>query len=564
MKEKQDTEELKSKNFIEQIVEEDLETGKHKEIYTRFPPEPNGYLHIGHAKAICLSFGIKNSYNGKTNLRFDDTNPSKEEEEYIESILKDVEWLGFKWDKLCYTSDYFDQLYDWAVMLIKAQKAYVDEQSGADISEQRTIPKEPGIESPFRNRPVEESLRLFEEMKNGLHEEGSMVLRAKVDMNSSNMHMRDPIMYRILRRPHLRTGDKWNVYPNYDYAHGQSDFIEGITHSLCTLEFEVHRPLYDWFLDQIAEPGQSRPRQIEFARLNLSYTIMSKRKLLELVEGNFVNGWDDPRMPTISGLRRRGYTPASLRLFSDRIGLAKRENIIDVGLLEWAVREDLNKVAERRMAVLDPLKVVITNYPEDKTEEVEGINNPEDENAGKRMIPFGRELYIERSDYMEDAPRKFFRLSIGREVRLRYGYFITCNEAIKDENGNVTELHCTYDPETRGGNAPDGRKVKGTIHWVAKKTAIETEVRIYDRLFSVEDPTDVPDDGDFKDNINKESLNIITAFVEPEIMNAKSGEHYQFERLGYFCIDPDTTNEKVVVNRTVPLRDSWTKTSNKK
>jgi glutaminyl-tRNA synthetase len=564
MKEKQDAEELKSKNFIEQIVEEDLETGKHKEIYTRFPPEPNGYLHIGHAKAICLSFGIKNSYNGKTNLRFDDTNPSKEEEEYIESILKDVEWLGFKWDKLCYTSDYFDQLYDWAVMLIKAQKAYIDEQSGADISEQRTIPKELGIESPFRNRPVEESLRLFEEMKNGLHEEGSMVLRAKVDMNSSNMHMRDPIMYRILKRPHLRTGDKWNIYPNYDYAHGQSDFIEGITHSLCTLEFEVHRPLYDWFLDQIAESGQSRPRQIEFARLNLSYTIMSKRKLLELVEGNFVKGWDDPRMPTISGLRRRGYTAASLRLFSDRIGLAKRENIIDVGLLEWAVREDLNKIAERRMGVLDPLKVVITNYPEDKIEEVEGINNPEDENAGKRLIPFGRELYIERSDFMEDAPRKFFRLSIGREVRLRYGYFITCNEAIKDENGNVTELHCTYDPETRGGNAPDGRKVKGTIHWVAKKTAIETEVRIYDRLFSVEDPANVPDDGDFKDNINKESLTIITAFVEPEIMNAKSGEHYQFERLGYFCIDPDTTNEKVVVNRTVPLRDSWSKSSNKK
>ncbi len=559
MKENQETEESKSKNFIEQIIEEDLASGKHKEIYTRFPPEPNGYLHIGHAKAICLNFGIKADYHGKTNLRFDDTNPTKEEEEYMDSIKQDVAWLGFDWDRLCFASDYFDQLYDWAVMLIKDGKAYIDEQSGDEISKQRTTPREPGIESPFRNRPVEESLKLFEEMKDGVHDEGSMVLRAKVDMNSPNMHMRDPIMYRILKRPHLRTGDKWNVYPNYDYAHGQSDFIEGITHSLCTLEFEVHRPLYDWFLNQIAKSGESRPRQIEFARLNLTYTVMSKRKLLELVTGGYVKGWDDPRMPTISGLRRRGYTPGSLRLFSERVGLAKRENTIDVGLLEWAVREDLNKIAERRMAVMDPLKVVITNYPEGQIEEMEGVNNPEDESAGKRMIPFGRELYIEHSDFMEDAPRKFFRLAPGREVRLRYGYFITCQDVIKDEDGNITELHCTYDPESRGGNSPDGRKVKGTIHWVAKEAAKAAEIRVYDRLFSVENPSDVPEGGDFKDNLNNESLTVTTAFIEPALAEANAGENYQFERTGYFCVDPDSSAEKIVFNRTVPLRDSWAK-----
>jgi glutaminyl-tRNA synthetase len=555
----QESESTKSKNFIEQIIEEDLASGKHDSIYTRFPPEPNGYLHIGHAKAICLSFGIKADYNGKTNLRFDDTNPIKEEEEYVDSIKKDVSWLGFEWDKLCYASDYFDQLYDWAVMLIKDGKAYIDEQTGEDISKQRTTPREPGIESPYRNRPVEESLKLFEGMKNGEYNEGSMVLRAKIDMSSPNMHMRDPIMYRILKRPHLRTGDKWNIYPNYDYAHGQSDFIEGITHSLCTLEFEVHRPLYNWFLDQIAKPDEARPRQIEFARLNLTYTVMSKRKLLELVQGGFVNGWDDPRMPTISGLRRRGFTPASIRLFSERVGLAKRENTIDVGLLEWAVREDLNKTAERRMAVLDPLKVVITNYPEGKIEEMEGTNNPEDESAGKRMIPFGRELYIERSDFIEDAPRKFFRLAPGREVRLRYGYFITCNDVIKDDEGNITELHCTYDPDSRGGNSPDGRKVKGTIHWVAKETAEKAEIRIYDRLFSVENPTDVPEGGDFKDNLNPESLSKTIALIEPALKDTKAGDHFQFERTGYFCVDPDSTDEMQVFNRTVPLRDSWAK-----
>jgi glutaminyl-tRNA synthetase len=559
VKQNQESESTKSKNFIEQIIEEDLASGKHNSIYTRFPPEPNGYLHIGHAKAICLSFGIKADYNGKTNLRFDDTNPIKEEEEYVDSIKKDVSWLGFEWDKLCYASDYFDQLYDWAVMLIKDGKAYIDEQTGEDISKQRTTPREPGIESPYRNRPIEESLKLFEGMKNGEYNEGSMVLRAKIDMNSPNMHMRDPIMYRILKRPHLRTGDKWNIYPNYDYAHGQSDFIEGITHSLCTLEFEVHRPLYNWFLDQIAKPDEARPRQIEFARLNLTYTVMSKRKLLELVQAGFVNGWDDPRMPTISGLRRRGFTPASIRLFSERVGLAKRENTIDVGLLEWAVREDLNKTAQRRMAVLNPLKVVITNYPEGKIEQMEATNNPEDESAGKRMIPFGRELYIERSDFMEDAPRKFFRLSPGREVRLRYGYFITCNDVIKDDEGNITELHCTYDPESRGGNSPDGRKVKGTIHWVAKETAEKAEIRIYDRLFSVENPTDVPEGGDFKDNLNPESLSKTIALIEPDLKNTNPGDHFQFERTGYFCVDPDSSEDMPVFNRTVPLRDSWAK-----
>jgi glutaminyl-tRNA synthetase len=564
MTQHKETDENRSGNFITQIIEEDLESGKHDSIYTRFPPEPNGYLHIGHAKAIFLSFGIREKYNGKCNLRFDDTNPVKEEEEYVESIKKDVSWLGFEWDKLCYASDYFDQLYDWAVMLIKAGKAYVDEQSGDEISRQRTTPKEPGIKSPYRDRPVEESLRLFEGMKNGEHDEGSMVLRAKIDMDSPNMHMRDPVMYRILKKSHHRTGDKWNIYPNYDWAHGQSDYIEGITHSLCTLEFEVHRPLYNWFLDQITEENEPRPRQIEFARLNLTYTVMSKRKLMELVEGEFVKSWDDPRMPTISGLRRRGYTPGALRLFSERVGLAKRENTIDVGLLEWAVREDLNKTAERRLAVMDPLKVVITNYPEGQIEDMEGVNNPEDESAGKRTMPFGRELYIEKKDFMEDPPRKFFRLAPGREVRLRYGYFITCQDVIKDENGEITEIHCTYDPETRGGQSPDGRKVKGTIHWVAKETALPVEIREYDRLFDVEDPTDVPENGDFKVNLNPESLRTLTAYAEPSLKSAEPGKHFQFERIGYYCVDPDSTKEKLVFNRTVALRDSWSKKKSKK
>ncbi|MFP4664737.1 MAG: glutamine--tRNA ligase/YqeY domain fusion protein [Bacteroidales bacterium] len=564
MTQHKETEENKAGNFITQIIEDDLKSGKHDSIYTRFPPEPNGYLHIGHAKAIFLSFGIKEKYNGKCNLRFDDTNPVKEEEEYVESIKKDVSWLGFEWDKLCYASDYFDQLYDWAVMLIKAGNAYVDEQSGDEISRQRTTPKEAGIKSPYRDRPVEESLRLFKGMKNGEYDEGSMVLRAKIDMDSPNMHMRDPVMYRILKKSHHRTADKWNIYPNYDWAHGQSDYIEGITHSLCTLEFEVHRPLYNWFLDQITDENEPRPRQIEFARLNLTYTVMSKRKLMELVEGNYVKSWDDPRMPTISGLRRRGFTPGSLKLFSERVGLAKRENTIDVGLLEWAVREDLNKIAERRLAVMDPLKVVITNYPKGQIEDMEGVNNPEDESAGKRTIPFGRELYIEKKDFMEDPPRKFFRLAPGREVRLRYGYFITCQDVIKDDDGEIKEIHCTYDPETRGGQSPDGRKVKGTIHWVAKETALPVEIREYDRLFDVEDPTDVPENGDFKANLNPESLRTLTAYAEPSLKYAEVGKHFQFERTGYYCVDPDSTKEKLVFNRTVALRDSWSKNKSKK
>ncbi|MGC9330872.1 MAG: glutamine--tRNA ligase/YqeY domain fusion protein [Bacteroidales bacterium] len=543
-----------STNFIKQIIDSDIESGKHETIYTRFPPEPNGFLHIGHAKAICLNFGIKASYNGKCNLRFDDTNP-------VESIKRDVSWLGFEWDKLCYTSDYFDQLYEWAEMLIHKGKAYVDEQSGEDISKQRTTPQKPGIKSPYRDRPQEESLRLFREMKEGKHPEGSMVLRAKIDMDSPNMHLRDPIIYRILKKPHHRAGNKWKIYPNYDFAHGQSDYIEGITHSLCTLEFEVHRPLYNWFLDQIAEPGKTRPRQIEFARLNLTYTIMSKRKLLELVEGKYVNGWDDPRMPTISGLRRRGYTPASIRLFSDRVGIAKRENTIDVGLLEWAVREDLNKISQRRLAVMEPLKVVITNYPENKSEELEAINNPEDPSAGKRTLPFSRELYIEQKDFMMDPPRKFYRLGPGREVRLRYGYFITCNDVIQDKNGNVKELHCTYDPETKGGKSPDGRKVKGTIHWVSKPHAVPVEIRHYDRLFSVENPSDVPEGGDFKDNINPDSLVVNTALAEPSVKKLSPETHIQFERIGYFYVDPDSTQDNMVINETVPIRDSWLKKS---
>ncbi len=551
--------ENRSTNFIKQIIDSDLESGKHKAIYTRFPPEPNGFLHIGHAKAIYLNFGIKEEYKGKCNLRFDDTNPVKEEDTYMESIKKDASWLGFEWNKLCYASDYFDQLYEWAEMLIMKGKAYVDEQAGEEISRQRTTPKKPGIKSPYRERLPAESLRLFREMKDGKHEDGSMVLRAKIDMNSPNMHLRDPIMYRILKKPHHRTGNKWNIYPNYDYAHGESDYIEGITHSLCTLEFEVHRPLYDWFLDQIAETGKTRPRQIEFARLNLTYTIMSKRKLLELVEGGYVNGWDDPRMPTISGLRRRGYTPASIRLFSDRVGIAKRKNIIDVGLLEWAVREDLNKIAERRLAVMDPLKVVITNYPGNKSEELEAINNPEDSSAGKRMIPFSRELFIERKDFMIDPPRKFYRLGPGREVRLRYGYFITCNDVIKDENGEVKELHCTYDPETKGGKSPDGRKVKGTIQWISKPHAVPIEIRHYDRLFDVENPIDVPEGVDYKDNLNPESLIVKSAFAEPSVKDTDAGTHLQFERIGYFYIDPDRSDDKMVINKTVSLRDSWSK-----
>jgi glutaminyl-tRNA synthetase len=551
-------EKKESLNFIEQIVESDLETGKHKQIITRFPPEPNGYLHIGHAKSICLNFGLKETFKGKTNLRFDDTNPTKEEVEYVNSIIDDVHWLGFEYDNLFYASDYFQQIYEWAVMLIEQGKAYVDEQTAEEISLQRTNPTIPGIESPYRNRPLEENLRLFQEMKDGKHDEGSMILRAKVDMNSPNMHMRDPIMYRIIKKHHDRTGDKWCIYPMYDYAHGQSDYIEGITHSICTLEFEVHRPLYDWFLDQIDTTGK-RPRQIEFARLNVSYTIMSKRKLLELVTNKYVSGWDDPRMPTITGLRRRGYTPESIRNFAERIGVAKRENIIDVGLLEFFIREDLNKKANRVMAVLDPLKVVITNYPEGQTEELESNNNPEDETAGTRKIYFSREIYIEREDFMEDAPNKFFRLKPGGEVRLRNAFFITCNEVIKDNDDNITELHCTYDPASKGGQSPDGRKVKGTIHWADSKTCIDAEVRLYDRLFTKENPDDLAENETYLDYLNPDSLITITAKVEKSLEMANAGDKFQFERKGYFCVDKDSTPSKLVFNRTVGLKDSWSK-----
>ncbi len=553
----------RSLNFIEQIIENDLKTGKHQEIYTRFPPEPNGYLHIGHAKSICLNFGLKQKYSGKCNLRFDDTNPTKEELEYVNSIIEDVQWLGFEWDKLCYASDYFDILFDWALMMIKEDKAYVDEQSPELISSQRKSPSEPGIPSPYRDRPIEENLKLFLEMRDGKHAEGAMVLRAKIDMNSPNMHLRDPIMYRIMFKDHDRTGDKWCIYPMYDYAHGQSDYIEGITHSICTLEFEVHRPLYDWFLDQIDTTGK-RPRQIEFARLNMSYTIMSKRKLLELVKNKYVESWDDPRMPTISGLRRRGYTPEAIRNFSERVGVAKRENVIDLGLLDFFIREDLNKTAPRVMAVLDPVKVIITNYPEGQNEILTATNNPEDESAGTREISFSKEIFIEREDFMEDAPKKFFRLSPGREVRLRYAYFITCEKVIKDKEGNITEIHCTYDPESKGGKSPDGRKVKATLHWVDANNFFETEVRLYDRLFKTENPDDVEDGKTFFDNLNPDSLVKISGKLEKSLGNAKAGEHFQFERKGYFVVDKNSDSNNPVFNRTVTLKDTWAKISQQK
>ncbi len=553
-------EKKKSLNFIEQIVEEDLKSGKHTEIVTRFPPEPNGYLHIGHAKSIILNFGLGNKYTGKTNLRFDDTNPVKEDVEYVDSILEDVSWLGFKWSgDVLYASDYFDQLYDWALKLIKNGFAFIDDQTGDEISGSRGTPTRPGLESPYRNRTVEENLDLFQKMKNGDFKDGEKVLRAKIDMSSPNMHMRDPVMYRIKHASHHRTGDKWCIYPMYDFTHGQSDYIEGITHSVCTLEFENHRPLYDWFLDHVYEKGTIRPRQIEFARLNLSYTVMSKRKLLELVEANIVRGWDDPRMPTISGLRRRGYTPESMKIFADKVGIAKRENIIDVGLLEFSIREHLNKVAQRVMTVIDPLKVTITNYSEDKSELLPAVNNPEDESMGKRDVPFSRNLYIEKEDFREEANRKFFRLKLGSEVRLRYAYFITCNEVIKDDKGNIIELLCTYDPLSKGGKSPDGRKVKGTLHWVSADYAVDIEVRQYDRLFSDESP-DSHKEKDFKEFINQDSLTIVkNCKAEPFIKNVEIGDKLQFERKGYFCKDKDSNNEKTVFNRTVTLRDSWQK-----
>ena len=552
-----------SLNFIEAIIEEDLRNNKNESrVHTRFPPEPNGYLHIGHAKSICLNFGLAAKYNGMCNLRFDDTNPTKEEEEYVNSIIEDIKWLGFDWEeRLYYASDYFDQLFEWAEKLIRDGKAYVDDQPAAVISEQRGTVTAAGIESPYRNRTIEKNLQLFTEMREGKYKNGEKVLRAKIDMKSPNMLLRDPVIYRILHEKHQRTGAKWCIYPMYDYAHGQSDYLEGITHSVCTLEFEVHRPLYDWFLDNLIDT-QYRPRQIEFARLNLNYTIMSKRKLLELVEAKLVTGWDDPRMPTISGLRRRGYTPASIRNFADRVGVAKRDNVIDVALLEHSLREDLNIKAPRVMAVLNPLKIIIINYPEDKVEELTAENNPEDESMGKRLLPFSREIYIEQDDFMEDPPKKFFRLAPGSEVRLKNAYIIKCEKVVKDDNiGTIKELHCTFDPESKSGMEGSTRKVKGTLHWVSAKHAVEAEIRIYDRLFVDEDPAETKDGSDFMDHINPDSLKILKGCkLEPGLADAQPGSHYQFQRIGYFVVDnKDSSKENLVFNRTVPLRDSWTK-----
>lgn len=564
----------KPSDFIREIIKDDLDNNKPKEgayandsrVHTRFPPEPNGYLHIGHAKSICLNFGIAAEFNGLCNLRFDDTNPTKEELEYVESIKKDVSWLGFDWDnRMFYASDYFEQMYQYAVQLIKAGKAYVCDLTPEETREYRGTLTEPGKESPYRKRAVEENLALFEKMRSGEFKDGSRTLRAKIDMSSGNINMRDPVMYRILHAEHHKTGGEWRIYPMYDYAHCVSDSIEGITHSICTLEFEDHRPLYDWFLNEL---GIHHPRQIEFARLNLSYTILSKRKLIALVEQGFVKGWDDPRMPTISGLRRRGYTPDAIRNFCERIGIAKRDSMVDMALLEFCIREDLNKKAPRVMAVLRPLKVVIVNYPEDQTEELYAINNPEDPGMGSRKVPFSRVLYIEQDDFREDPPKQFYRLAPGREVRLRYAYYITCTRVVKDEKtGEIRELHCTYDPETRGGDSPDGRKVKATIHWVSAKHAPEAEVRLYNHLFIKPDPDEAVEGHDFKSYLNPASLEVLTSSrIEPGLAEAKPGSLYQFERQGYFCVDPDSsdqqkglTPDKLVFNRTVTLKDTWAK-----
>ncbi len=554
------SEEKKSLNFIEQIIEEDLKNGLNKEdLRFRFPPEPNGYLHIGHTKAIGISFGLGLRYNAPVNLRFDDTNPAKEEQEYVDAIKNDIIWLGYQWDKECYSSDYFQQLYDWTVQLIKEDKAYVDSQSAEAIAEQKGTTTEPGKNSPYRDRSVEENLDLFRRMKEGEFDEGAHVVRAKIDMADPNMLMRDPLMYRILKRSHHRTGDDWCVYPMYDWTHGESDYIEHVSHSLCSLEFKPHRKLYNWFLDQIYT-DQIRPKQREFARLNLSYTIMSKRKLLKLVEENIVSGWDDPRMPTISGLKRRGYTPASIRKFVETVGVAKRENVIDVSLLEFCVREDLNKTAPRVMAVLDPVRLVITNYPKGEEEWLEAENNPEDESAGTRNIPFSGELYIEREDFKEEAGRKFFRLTLGKEVRLKNAYIIKGESVIKDDQGTITEIHCTYDPESRSGSGTEAskRNVKGTLHWVSVSHAISAEVRVYDRLFNDEAP-DGHKEKDFMEFINPDSLKIITGYVEPSFKDVKPLEQFQFQRLGYFNVDPDSTSERLVFNKTVGLRDTWAK-----
>ncbi|WP_394351921.1 glutamine--tRNA ligase/YqeY domain fusion protein [Perlabentimonas gracilis] len=551
----------KARNFLEEIIEKDVKSGKHDgRVLTRFPPEPNGYLHIGHAKSICLNFGLAQKFGGKTNLRFDDTNPTKEDVEYVDSIKEDIKWLGFKWADEFYASDYFEQLYLWAQELIRKDLAYVDDQPQDQMRVNRGTVTQPGKDSPFRTRSVEENLDLFARMRAGEFPDGSRVLRAKIDMAHPNMLMRDPILYRIIHAHHHRTGDKWCIYPMYDYAHGQSDSLEKITHSICTLEFDVHRPLYDWFIEKL-EIFQSK--QYEFARLNLTYTVMSKRKLLQLVQEGFVSGWDDPRMPTICGLRRRGYTPESIRTFADRVGVAKRDNVIDLSLLEFCIREDLNKRAERRMAVLNPIKVVITNYPEDKVEEIHAVNNPEDDAAGKRAIPFSREIYIERDDFMEDPPKKFFRLKPDGEVRLRYAYLIKCNEVIKDDNGEVVELRCTYDPESAGGTSSDGRKVKGVIHWLSAKHAVPAEVRLFDRLFQNEDPDDVPEGTDWKTGLNPESLKVAKGFVEPVLQNVEPLDRFQFERLGYFSVDYDSKPGNLVFNRTSTLKDTWAKISGK-
>ncbi|HEX9924621.1 MAG TPA: glutamine--tRNA ligase/YqeY domain fusion protein [Anaerolineae bacterium] len=552
-------------NFIEKIVEDDLKTNKYNSrVHTRFPPEPNGYLHIGHAKSICINFGLAAKYGGLCNLRFDDTNPTKEEIEYVNSMKEDIRWLGFDWgDREYYASDYFEQLYEFAVTLIKKGKAYVDSLSADEIREYRGTLTRPGQESPYRNRSVEENLDLFARMRAGEFEDGAHVLRAKIDMASGNLNMRDPVLYRILHATHHRTGDEWHIYPMYDFAHGQSDSIEGITHSICTLEFEDHRPLYDWLLDQLEI---YHPRQIEFARLNLNYTVMSKRKLIKLVEEGHVNGWDDPRMPTLSGLRRRGYTPEAIRdLCYNRTGVAKNDSTVDMALLEHTLREDLNQRAQRVMAVLNPLKVIIVNFPEGQVEEMEATNNPEDESQGTRKVPFSRELYIERDDFLEDPPKKFFRLSPGAEVRLMHAYFITCVDVIKDDTtGEIIELHCTYDPETRGGSAPNGRKVRGTLHWVSAAHALEAEVRLYDHLFLKPDPNEVENGEDFLANLNPNSLEVLASCqVEPGLAGAAPGSRYQFLRQGYFVVDPDSSAEEPVFNRAVSLRDTWAKIQKK-
>ena len=551
--------EEKSLHFIEQIIEDSLASGfPQDQLRFRFPPEPNGYLHIGHAKSICLNFGLGLKYNAPVNLRFDDTNPAKEEQEYVDAIKEDLKWLGFNWTEELYSSDYFQQLYDWAVQMIKNGKAYVDSQTSEEMAAQKGTPTQPGVDGPYRNRSVEENLALFEAMKNGEFSEGTHVLRAKIDMASTNMLMRDPLMYRILHRHHHRTANEWKIYPMYDYAHGESDYLEQISHSICTLEFVMHRELYNWFLDQIYDANQVRPNQYEFARLNLNYTVMSKRKLLQLVQENFVSGWDDPRMPTISGLRRRGYTPNSIRKFCDIIGVAKRENVIDYSLLEFCLREDLNKTAPRVMAVLDPVKVVITNYPQGNEEWLDAENNQEDESAGYRKVPFSRELYIEREDFLEEAPPKFFRLSIGKEVRLKNAYIIKGESVVKDANGNITEIHVSYDEDSRSGSGSESsqRKVSGTLHWVSIKHAVEAEVRLYDRLFIDEAP-DSHKEKNFLEFMNPNSLQISTGFVEPSLQTVQAGDKFQFQRLGYFSVDKDSTSEKLVFNKTVGLKDAW-------